>query len=238
MIRNLAHHRFALLALQIVLISLPLLQATAQNNSVNPGINDKFLSETLEIAEWRKRFEGESRQIYAHRKEIVAALKLRDKQRVADIGAGTGLFSELFARAVGHNGLVWALEISPKFIEHMQDRFSQADLDQIEVVENTERSTGLAESSIDLAFLCDVYHHFEYPEDMLRNLAYVLRWGGSLVIIDFERIPGETSNFIMNHVRAGKDVFRKEIEAAGFSFKEEIKIEGLTDNYILRFVRR
>lgn len=238
MIRNLAHHRFALLALQIVLISLPLVQATAQNNSVNPGINDKFLSETLEIAEWRKRFEGESRQIYTHRKEIVAALKLRDKQRVADIGAGTGLFSELFARAVGHNGLVWALEISPKFIEHMQDRFSQADLDQIEVVENTERSTGLAESSIDLAFLCDVYHHFEYPEDMLRNLAYVLRWGGSLVIIDFERIPGETSNFIMNHVRAGKDVFRKEIEAAGFSFKEEIKIEGLTDNYILRFVRR
>ena len=238
MIRNLAHHRFALLALQIVLISLPLLQATAQNNSVNPGINDKFLSETLEIAEWRKRFEGESRQIYAHRKEIVAALKLHDKQRVADIGAGTGLFSELLARAVGHNGLVWALEISPKFIEHMQDRFSQADLDQIEVVENTERSTGLAESSIDLAFLCDVYHHFEYPEDMLRNLAYVLRWGGSLVIIDFERIPGETSNFIMNHVRAGKDVFRKEIEEAGFSFKEEIKIEGLTDNYILRFVRR
>ena len=238
MIRNLAHHRFALLALQIVLISLPLVQATAQNNSVNPGINDKFLSETLEIAEWRKRFEGESRQIYTHRKEIVAALKLRDKQRVADIGAGTGLFSELFARAVGHNGLVWALEISPKFIEHMQDRFSQADLDQIEVVENTERSTGLAESSIDLAFLCDVYHHFEYPEDMLRNLAYVLRWGGSLVIIDFERIPGETSNFIMNHVRAGKDVFRKEIEAAGFSFKEEIKIKGLTDNYILRFVRR
>ena len=238
MIRNLAHHRFALLALQIVLISLPLVQATAQNNSVNPGINDKFLSETLEIAEWRKRFEGESRQIYTHRKEIVAALKLRDKQRVADIGAGTGLFSELFARAVGHNGLVWALEISPKFIEHMQDRFSQADLDQIEVVENTERSTGLAECSIDLAFLCDVYHHFEYPEDMLRNLAYVLRWGGSLVIIDFERIPGETSNFIMNHVRAGKDVFRKEIEAAGFSFKEEIKIKGLTDNYILRFVRR
>lgn len=238
MIRNLAHHRFALLTLQILLISLPLVQATAQNNSVNPGINDKFLSETLEIAEWRKRFEGESRQIYTHRKEIVAALKLRDKQRVADIGAGTGLFSELFARAVGHNGLVWALEISPKFIEHMQDRFSQADLDQIEVVENTERSTGLAESSIDLAFLCDVYHHFEYPEDMLRNLAYVLRWGGSLVIIDFERIPGETSNFIMNHVRAGKDVFRKEIEAAGFSFKEEIKIEGLTDNYILRFVRR
>ena len=238
MSRNLAHYRFAPLALQIVLISLPLVQATAQNNSVNPGINDKFLSETLEIAEWRKRFEGESRQIYVYRKEIVAALKLRDKQRVADIGAGTGLFSKLLAQAVGHNGLVWALEISPKFIEHMQDRFSQADLDQIEVVENTERSTGLAESSIDLAFLCDVYHHFEYPEDMLRNLAYVLRWGGSLVIIDFERIPGETSNYIMNHVRAGKDVFRKEIEAAGFSFKEEIKIEGLTDNYILHFVRR
>jgi hypothetical protein len=33
-------------------------------------------------------------------------------------------------------------------------------------------------------------------------------------------------------------VFLKDIEAAGFLFKEEIEIEGLEDNYILRFTRR
>ena len=230
--------RTALFVLQILLISLPLVQANAWAGSKKPGINEKFLSDELDVEVWTKRFEGESRQIYAYRNEIVAALRLEDKQRVADIGAGTGFFSELIAHAVGPNGLVWALDISPKFIEHMQDRFATAELAQIEVTENTDRSTGLSESSIDLAFLCDVYHHFEYPDAMLENLAHVLRGGGSLVIIDFERIEGTSTDFIMDHVRAGKGVFRAEIEAAGFLFKEEIKIEGLKDNYILRFIRR
>lgn len=227
----LAHH---VLMLGLIIV-LPGVQALAQDGSVKPGINDKFLSSELDVEEWTERFEGESRDIYAHRAEIVAALGLEDKQRVADIGAGTGFFSEMLARAVGENGLVWALEISPKFLEHLRERFSKAELSQIEVVENSDRTTGLAESSIDLAFVCDVYHHFEYPKAMLQNLKYVLTPGGSLVVIDFNRIPGETDPWILDHVRAGKDVFRAEIEAAGFRFKDEIEIEGLEDNYILRF---
>ncbi len=219
----------------IVFIALSSGHALAQESSVRPGINDKFLSDELDVDQWTKRFEGESRQIYARRNEIVAALALESKQRVADVGAGTGFFSELLAEAVGPNGLIWALEISPKFIEHLQDRFAKAGLSQIEVVENSNRSTGLADSSIDLAFICDVYHHFEYPNAMLKNLAHVLRPGGSLVIVDFERIPGKTDDWILDHVRAGKEVFRAEIESAGFVFKDEIKIEGLDDNYILRF---
>lgn len=238
MIQNRVNHRAALLVLPILLISLVSVHANAQAGSAKPGINEKFLSDELDIEVWTKRFEGESRQIYAHRNEIVAALRLEDKQRVADIGAGTGFFSELIAQAVGPNGLVWALEISPKFIEHMRDRFAKADLQQIEVVENTDRTTGLGRASIDLAFICDVYHHFEYPDAMLENLTHVLRPGGSLIIVDFERIEGKSTDFIMNHVRAGKAVFRKEIEEAGFLYKEEIKIEGLEDNYILRFTRR
>jgi len=219
----------------IVFIALSSGHALAQGGSVRPGVNDKFLSNKLDVDQWTKRFEGESRQIYARRNEIVAALALESKQRVADVGAGTGFFSELLAEAVGPNGLIWALEISPKFIEHLQDRFAKAGLSQIEVVENSDRSTGLADSSIDLAFICDVYHHFEYPIAMLKHLAHVLRPGGSLVIVDFERIPGKTDDWILDHVRAGKEVFRAEIESAGFVFKDEIKIEGLEDNYILRF---
>lgn len=210
-------------------------RAQAQGGSVKPGINEKFLSDDLDVEEWTGRFEGESREIYAHRKEIVAALKLEDAQRVADVGAGTGFFSELLAEAVGENGQVWALEISPKFIEHLKQRFDKAGLSQIEVVENTDRSTGLAESSVDLAFICDVYHHFEFPDDILRNLKYVLRGRGSLVVVDFKRIEGESKEWVFDHVRAGQEVFRAEIEKAGFVFVEEVKIDGLEDNYVLRF---
>ncbi|MFT5696117.1 MAG: putative methyltransferase [Myxococcota bacterium] len=209
----------------------------AQQGSVKPGINDKFLADELDVDEWTGKFEGESREIYTHRNEIVAALKLEKKQRVVDVGAGTGFFSELLAEAVGESGQVWALEISPKFAGHLRERFEKAGLSQVEVLENTDRSTGLAESSTNAVFICDVYHHFEYPEAMLANLKFVMGPGAELFIVDFERVEGESKDWVFDHVRAGKEVFRAEIEAAGFIFKEEIEIEGLKDNYVLRFRR-
>ncbi|MCP5043746.1 MAG: class I SAM-dependent methyltransferase [bacterium] len=229
---------FVRLALVVVLLVLPVALAQAQQGSVKPGINDKFVDGKLDVAEWTEKFEGESRSIYAKRQAIVDALGIWDKQRVADIGAGTGFFSELLSDAVGPNGLVWALDISPKFVEHMKQRFEEGERENIEVMESTDRSTGLAESSIDLAFICDVYHHFEYPQEMLRSLRHALRTRGQLVVVDFERIPGETPDWILEHVRAGKEVFRKEIERAGFYFAGEIEIDGLEDNYVLRFRRR
>ncbi len=222
----------------MLLVALPLLRAHAEEGSVRPGINDKFLADELDVAEWTERFEGESREIYSLREKIVDALEVEVNQRVADVGAGTGFFSELLAKAVGPGGQVWALEISPKFAEHLRDRFAKAGLSQVEVVENSDRSTGLAESAIDLAFICDVYHHFEYPKAMLENLRHVLRSGGTLVIVDFERIPGTSKDWVLDHVRAAKEVFRAEIEEAGFAFRDEVEVEGLADNYVLRFTRR
>ena len=55
------------------------------------------------------------------------------------------------------------------------------------------------------------------------------------MIVDFERIPGTTREWLLDHVRAGKEVFRAEIEAAGFTFVEEVEISGFEENYLLIF---
>ena len=96
---------------------------------------------------------------------------------------------------------------------------------------------GPAAASVDLAFVCDTYHHFEYPRSTLESLFTAIRPGGSLVILDFERIPGESDEWVLEHVRAGKEVFRREIESAGFQFEREVTVEGLKENYVLRFRR-
>jgi hypothetical protein len=44
-----------------------------------------------------------------------------------------------------------------------------------------------------------------------------------------------TRDWLLGHVRAGKQVFRKEIEDAGLTFVEELKIDGFKENYFLRF---
>jgi SAM-dependent methyltransferase len=201
------------------------------------GINDNFLSEDLDVDEYVERFEGESREVFAERQAIVEALALSTGSRIADIGAGTGFFTALFAEEVGGDGTVYAVEISPKFLEHLRERFAAEEPTPVRVVEGTRNSVELPPSSIDLAFICDVYHHFESPQDSLASLLSAIRPGGSLVLIDFERIPGESPEWIFEHVRAGEEVFRAEIEAAGFVFTEEIQLEGLKNNYMLRFER-
>jgi SAM-dependent methyltransferase len=205
--------------------------------SVRPGVNERFLAEDLDVEHFVGIFEGESREVSVHRERIVEVLDLSPGMTVADIGAGTGLFLPAFDRAVGSEGHVYAVEISPKFLEHLRERTAREGLARVEVVESREDSVALPPASVDLAFVCDVYHHFEYPRSTLDSLYTAIRPGGSLVILDFERIPGESRDWVLEHMRAGKEVFRREIESAGFRFDREVTVEDLKENYVLRFRR-
>jgi predicted methyltransferase len=211
--------------------------AFAQDASVKPGINDKFLDPKLNVEEWTKKFETESREIFHQREKIVAAAGLKPGMVMADIGAGTGLFTLRFARAVGEKGKVYAVEIAKKFLEHIKARASKASASNVQTILCTERSVELPEASIDLAFICDVYHHFEFPSASLATLHKALKPGGELVLIDFKRIPGESSDFIMGHVRAGQEVFEAEVIAAGFVKVDEVK-DLLKENYFVKFRRK
>ncbi len=203
-----------------------------------PGnINDVFLDEEMDVEGFVDRFEGESRAVYAQRFAIVDALDIAPGDVVADIGAGTGFFSFLFSEAVGRTGRVQAVEISPKFLEHLRSESEARGLGNVDVVEGTTSSVELPTGQTDVAFICDVYHHFEAPMDSLASLYDAITPGGQLVVIEFHRIEGVTNEFIFKHVRAGREVFQAEIEAAGFRFVDEIEVDDLDDNYILRFER-
>jgi len=55
------------------------------------------------------------------------------------------------------------------------------------------------------------------------------------VIVDFERIPGVSTEWTLNHVRAGKEIVRQEVESAGFLFDTKIDMPEFKENYLLRF---
>lgn len=204
---------------------------------MKPGINDKFLDPNLQVGEWTQKFETESREIFHLREKISAAAGIKTGMAVADVGAGTGLFTIPFAQAVGESGKVYAVEISKAFLRHIQTRAGQAKLSNVVPVLSTAHSVELPEASIDLAFICDVYHHFEFPRDSLRTLHRALKPGGTIVLIDFIRIPGQSSDFIVGHVRAGQEVFEAEVAAAGFEKIDEEK-DLLRENYFVRFRKK
>jgi ubiquinone/menaquinone biosynthesis C-methylase UbiE len=204
---------------------------------VPENINAGFLGEDVDVDRFVDRWELESREVYAGRDEILAALEIEPGATVADIGTGTGLFVEPMAAAVGPEGKVFAIDISPAFIFHVRERAAEKGLDQVEVVLSTERSAELPEASVDVALLCDVYHHFEYHQDMLRSIHRALKPGGKLVVVDFHRIPGVTREWLLGHVRAGKQVFVSEINSAGFRLEKDLDIDAFEENYCVRFVR-
>ncbi len=210
----------------------------APPQSVKPGINKDFLDPALDPQKFVERFETESREIFTERAAILAMVGLKSGQRVADIGAGTGLFTLPFAEAVGSQGHVFAVDIAPAFVERIETMASEKGLRNVEGVVCAEDNVRLPKASVDVAFVCDTYHHFEYPAQTLASLHSALRKGGELVVIEFHRIEGVSREWCMSHVRAGQEVFVAEIEAAGFERIPQEQVAGLKENYVVRFRRR
>ena len=206
--------------------------AFAQEESVKPGINDAFKNPSVD--EFIGRFEIESREVFAHREAIVKACGIKPGMTIADVGAGTGLFTRLFAAAVGEKGRVYAVDIAPKFVAHIEESARKAGVKNVTGVVATDRSVELPAASIDLAFICDTYHHFEFPLRTMESLHRALRPGGQVVVIDFERIEGQSSEWVLGHVRAGREVFTAEIVKSGFRLVGE-QPGLLKENYFLRF---
>lgn len=205
----------------------------AQEQSVRPGINRNF--EQPDWQRWVNTFERRGREVYDQRHAIVAASNVRPGMAVADIGAGTGLFTRLFARAVAPGGTVYAVDIAQTFVDNILRTCREQGLVNITGIVNSQRDTGLPDASIDLAFATDTYHHFEYPESMLASIHRALRAGGRLIVIDFHRDPRISTRWVMGHVRTGREAVIREIEAAGFRLVDDKPL--LRTNYFLEFSR-
>jgi ubiquinone/menaquinone biosynthesis C-methylase UbiE len=214
---------------------LVLLVAADAGVAAKEGPNDKFLKPDLDVPAWVQRFEKPGREVYDKRKQIAAALHLKKGAAVADVGAGTGLYTMLFSAAVGPAGKVYAVEIAPRFLDYLEVRAKKAGARNVEVVRGTGDSVELPPASVDRVFVCDTYHHFERPQNNLASIRKALRPGGELLLVDFKRVPGKTAAWITEHVRAGQDQVTAEIEAAGFAKVEELPL--LKENYVLRFRR-
>ncbi|WP_146514409.1 class I SAM-dependent methyltransferase [Rubripirellula amarantea] len=226
------------LGIEVLVCGISLGQDVDVNTSVNPGINDSFLDPALEIESWLEKFEVESREVYRARESILAAMGIKQGDHVADIGAGTGFFSLMMNEAVGKGGWCYSVELSPKFAQHLTKLFADKKIDNSTTVLCRDDSVCLPPNSIDFAFICDVYHHFEFPHSTMQSIHQALKQGGRVVVIDFERIEGESREWTMGHVRAGKQTFIDEISEAGFELTAERTINGFDENYFLEFRKR
>ena len=144
--------------------------------------------------EWIKTLESPNRVAGLKIPETLAALKIKPGQIVADIGAGTGIFSFAFVQSVKPGGKVYAVDVDEGLLEHIAEKATEQGMtNYVQVVLGEFTDPSLPEK-IDLAFINDVLHHIEDRAGYLKNLATYLKPGGRIAVIDFRTNMGGHRN--------------------------------------------
>lgn len=133
-------------------------------------------------ADWLDRPEREQEEAPA---KLMAALKLKPGDVVADIGAGSGYFTFRLADVVGPTGTVYAVDIQPEMLEIIRKRSKERKVENVEPVLGAINDPKLPPNSTDLMLMVDVYHEFSHPWEMTRQMVKALKPGGRLVFVEY-----------------------------------------------------
>jgi ubiquinone/menaquinone biosynthesis C-methylase UbiE len=153
-------------------------------------------------------FEDPARAQKLQVERVMDLLGIKRGSHVADIGAGSGWFTVRSARRVGSEGMVYAVEINPGYIRHIQRRAKREKLSNIRTVLGKPHDPMLPRAGIDAALLLKTYHEIAQPIAFLRRLRPALRPGARLGVIDR---GGKGDDHGVN-----ADVVIKEAAQAGF----------------------
>ena len=115
---------------------------------------------------------------------VVEALELRPGMRIADLGAGTGVFSVPLGKAVGAGGKVYAIDVDSGLLAIVTEKAKAEGLANVETVVAGATDPRLPEP-VDLLFICDTMHHLPDQASYVRQFSKLLRPGGRVVVIDF-----------------------------------------------------
>jgi len=183
--------------------------------------------------EWRKTLEQPTRVDGLKIDEIIVRLGLKPGQVVADLGAGTGLFSVPMAKAVAASGKVYAVEIDKGFLPIIDGKAKESKLSNVRTVLGEFSDPKLPASDVDVAFMHDVLHHVEDRVGYLKAAARYIKQNGRFAVIDYraEQSPHrDQPNLIVS-----EEQVTGWMKAAGLNRVE--KVDLFPDKYFLVFSR-
>jgi ubiquinone/menaquinone biosynthesis C-methylase UbiE len=135
---------------------------------------------------WIERLDRPDRLPGLRIDDVVASLKLKPGDVVADIGAGTGAFSIPFAKAVAPTGLILAQDIWPALLDYIATKAQMEHVGNLQTVLGKGDDPNLPRSGVDLAFFHDVFHNVVDRQGYLEILASSVRPGGRIAIVEQE----------------------------------------------------
>ena len=125
---------------------------------------------------------------FAHPERTVEALAVAPGSVVADLGAGSGRHALAFARDVGEEGVVYAVDVQADMLRRLDNEARRRGLENIRIIHgNIERLHGakLRSRTADMAFMSNILFQVEDPLRALGEAHRILKLDGRLVVIDW-----------------------------------------------------
>jgi ubiquinone/menaquinone biosynthesis C-methylase UbiE len=163
--------------------------------------------------------EDPERDEYQKPHEVLSALKIKSGEVIADIGAGTGYFTFRLAHFVGDKGKVYAVDVSPDMIRHINRRIRDTKSVNVVSILAEPDDPLLPDRSVNRIFICDVWHHVENQAKYLSLMNKMLKPGGEVVMIDFQKKELPFGPPLQMKV-AREDLIRQ-MESSGFRLSKE-----------------
>jgi len=163
--------------------------------------------------------EDPARDAYQKPHEVMMSLGIQEGETIADIGAGSGYFSFRFARHVGEKGKVYAVDINPDMILYMNRRIREMKIKNVVTVLSAPDDPLLPDGSIDRFFVCETWHHIQNQTQYLALMKKMLRPGGQVIIIDFQKrdLPVGPPN----EMKIAREDVIQQMQANGFQLAKE-----------------
>jgi ubiquinone/menaquinone biosynthesis C-methylase UbiE len=178
--------------------------------------------------------EDPQRDAYQKPHEVLTALRLKEGEVIADIGAGSGYFTFRFSHFVGDKGKIYAVDVSPDMILHINRRIRELKANNVVSVLADPDDPLLADRSVNRFFFCDSWHHIENQTKYLTLMKRMLKPGGEVVMIDFHK--KELPVGPPPEMRIAREDVIKQMEKNGFRLAREHKF--LPYQYFLIFMIR
>lgn len=171
--------------------------------------------------EWVQTLEGPQRVATQKIDEVLARLSLKPGMVVADIGAGSGLFSRPLAKAVGPAGKVYAVDIQQDLLDHINQRDKEENIHNIQTVLGEFDDPKLPARDVDLAFINDVLHHIEHRAAYLKALGAYIKPAGRIALIEMDKNDPNTPHRKQPELLVGREEIMKWMSDAGFKLVQE-----------------
>lgn len=171
------------------------------------------------------------REAWQKPREVISTLGLTPGMVIADIGAGSGYFALRFAHHVDPGGRVFAVDVSPDMVRHLDAAIRDSGLQNVSTLLVPTDDPKLPAGQVDLVFICDTWHHIEERPAYLRKIRAALKPGGRLVVIDFQQrdlpVGPPTSQ------KLSREQVLAELQGSGFTLAREHTL--LPYQYFLEF---